>query len=220
VRGLRWVRRCYLRNMILMVAGLIWVFIGGSALPALSAPPEVIKFSRTMPIDALAGRADTDLVELSDGRRLKVADVRRLTQTAQQIRAAVPGSRMPQALKIKPAAKGTPVRNANDLAAALKRPDSETLELPNGRTLTVGQLKLVREEVELRLGHSLANLPQRPDLRGAAIKVDANSDWAALLQRPDNTVLESPNGTRITVGELKKSLAGAGTSRPLPTGRR
>jgi hypothetical protein len=66
----------------------------------------------------------------------------------------------------------------------------------------------------------LDTLPQRPDLSGAAIKVDANSDWKALLQRPDQTVLESPNGTRITVGELKKTLAAVDTSRPLPTGRR
>jgi hypothetical protein len=117
---------------------------------------------------------------------------------------------MPAALKMKPAATGTKINNAADLAAALKLPDNTTVQLPSGRLATVGQIKLVRPLIEKRLGHSLAMVQQRPNLTGPAIKVNKNTSraqWEDILKKPDATVLESPNGKRITVGEAKQYLA-------------
>lgn len=200
---------------------LLFAMAGLPGMARAAAPPEVVKFSRNMPANALEGRADSDLVELADGRRIRVGDVRRLGEVGKRIRATAPGSLTPPALRVKPAASGRLLRNSADIAEALKRPDNETLQLPSGRTLTVGQLKLVQGEVERRLGHSLGSLPQRPGLDGPAVKVDANADWKNLLQRPDNTVLETPQGTRITVGELKQTLAATRKSPgPVPSGRR
>jgi hypothetical protein len=176
----------------------------------------VVLFTRTAKPDFLVGRPDTDRVQLQDGRKLKVGDVRRLTAMTRKLRAAKPGSRMPQALKLKPAPTGTPVRNADDITQALERPDSATIQLPSGKTMTVGLLKLVREDVERRLGRSLTAQPTRPDLSGTAVKVQAGSDWKSILQRPDSTVLESPGGNRITVGELKQVLADSGSASTPP----
>ena len=180
-----------------------------SVQPAQGAQPTepIIRFTRTESPGFLAGRPDGDRVELQDGRRLKIGDIRRLTSLTQKARAATPGSRMPQALKLKPSAKGAPLISSDDLAAALSRPDSETLQLPSGKTMTVGLLKLVREDVERQLGRSLTSTTARPDLSGPAVRVQSGTDWKNILQRPDNTVLESPGGKRITVGELKQVLA-------------
>ena len=176
----------------------------------------IIRFTRAESPGFLTGRPDGDRVELQDGRRLKIGDIRRLTSLTQKARAATPGSRMPEALKFKPAAKGAPLRSSDDLAAALTRPDSETLQLPSGKTMTVGLLKLVREDVERQLGRSLTAKTARPDLSGPAVKVQTGTDWKNILQRPDNTVLESPGGKRITVGELKKVLADSGKTAAPP----
>ena len=125
---------------------------------------------------------------------------------------------MPAALKIKPAATGTRINNAADLAAALKRPGNETVQLPSGRLATVGQIKFLQPEVEKRLGRKLNALPQRPNLSGPAIKITkgtTKSEWVDILHKDPGTVLENPKGTRITVGELKAYLAKSTKATPV-----
>lgn len=176
---------------------------------AALAEPGFIKYAPNMTVNSLAGRPNTDLVELKNGRRVSVGDLRRLDAAAQKMRAPRV-DRMPAVLKVKPAATGTKINNAADLAAALKLPDGATVQLPSGRLATVGQIKLVQPLIEKRLGHSLTMVLQRPNLSGPAIKVNKDTtraQWEDILKRPDNTVLESPNGKRITVGEAKQYLA-------------
>lgn len=170
------------------------------------AKPGIVKLTPKMPANAFAGRPDTDLVELSDGRQVRLADIRRLTAAARKMEAAR-GSRLPAAFKARPAATGAPLKTSADLSAALKRPDTDTVVLPSGRRVTVGMIRQLQPQVEKRLGRPLVASAQRPNLSGPAIKVTAKSDWKQLLQSPDGTVLEAPNGTRITVGELKYALA-------------
>lgn len=182
----------------------------GAGKAPVAASASVLRIGPTLKPGAILARPDTDLVELSDGRRMRVGDLRRLTATAQRMRSAT-GNRLPAALKVQPAATGRRVADAKDLAEALKRPDSETVVLPSGRRATVAQLRFVQPYVEKRLGHKLGVATvKRPDLSGSAIKVSAASDFKDILQRPAATVLESPDGTRITVGELKQALAGDG----------
>ena len=168
--------------------------------------PGIVKLTPNMPASALTGRPDTDLVELSDGRQVRLADIRRLTAAARKMETAR-GSRLPAAFKAKPAATGAPLNSSADLSAALKRPDTDTVVLPSGRRLTVGMIRQLQPQVEKRLGRPLVASAQRPNLSGTAVKVTAKSDWKQLLQGADGTVLEAPNGTRITVGELKHTLA-------------
>jgi len=181
--------------------------------------PGIVKFHKNMSPGTLAARPDTDLLELSDGSRVRLGDIRRLTAAARKMRAAR-GNRLPAALTAKPAATGTPLKSSADLAAALKRPDTDTVVLPSGRRVTVGMIRLVQPQAEKRLGRSLGATASRPNLAGQAVKVTAKSDWKDLLQRPDGTVLEAPNGTRITVGELKQSLAVSKPLRRLPPAKR
>jgi hypothetical protein len=173
--------------------------------------PTIIKLNRNLPPNALQGKADTDLVELSSGKRMKVGDIRRLTSIAQKNRSLAPKSLEPQALKLRPAATGgIALRSKNDLQSAMQRSDSETVVLPSGKRTTVGMLKLVQPQVEERRQQMRAPSKPRPDLSGPAVRINAGTDWYALLKQPDNTVLETTRGKRITVGELKQTLANSG----------
>lgn len=157
---------------------------------------------------SLSGRPDSDFVEFADGRRVRIGDLRKLSAAAKRMHAARSGGGSASVLRAKPAAQGgTPVRDAAELARALDRPDSETLVLPSGRRLTVGQLKLLRPRIEKQLGRSLASVPKQQTASGPVVKVGANPDWKAIFAMPDTTVLEAPNGARLSVAELKAGLA-------------
>jgi hypothetical protein len=186
---------------------------GGATSAPLAQQARVLKHTPSMRTSDLAGRPDTDLVEFADGRRVSVGALRRLAAAAPKLRAS--GTyRVPAALRAAPAASGTRIDSAADLTAALARADSETVRLPSGRLATVGQIRFVLPRVPGRLA--------RPGPPGPAIKVSRSTTadgWKGILQKPDGTVLESPNGTRITVGELKQALAGTGKSAPPAPGR-
>lgn len=171
--------------------------------------PTIIKFNRNLPPNALQGRPDTDLVELSSGKRMKVGDIRRITAIANKNRITAPKSLEPRAVKLRPAATGgITLRSKADLNNAIQqRQDSETVVLPSGRRTTVAMLKMVQPQVEERRKQLRPTTIQRPNLSGPATRVTADSDWVAILKQPDSTILESARGKRITVGELKQSLA-------------
>lgn len=189
---------------------------GATAAAVTSA--HLIPWQTGMRITSLAGRPDSDVVVFKNKRRMRVGDLRRLNAAAQQMRGAAPARALPPGLKARPAATGTPVANAADLAAALKRGGTDTLELPSGKTLTAAQLRFLQPEVEKKLGHRLDAVPPRPVLTGPAIKVPkgvSRAEWQKLLQKPDNTILESPSGKRVTVGEIRQQLSTARKRAPV-----
>lgn len=186
---------------------------GRSAAPGVStaANANIIRYAPNLKVSSLAGRADTDLVEFANGRRMRVGELRRLESWGQKARNAR-RQQFPAALRTVPAATGKRVDNAAELSAALQLPDNETVVLPSGRRATVGMIKFVQPQVEKKLGRRLASAPQRPGLTGPAINVSRGTtqdEWKMILQKPDSTVVESPNGMRIAVGELKQELRAA-----------
>ncbi|MBU1424081.1 MAG: hypothetical protein KKH12_06360 [Gammaproteobacteria bacterium] len=175
---------------------------------ALAAPaPAKIHITPQMTVNSLAGRPATDLVVLSNGRQISVGSLRELQAAQQQMRTALPESRLAPALKQQPAAKGTPIRTPADLAAALKRPGTDTVQFPSGRTATVDQLKFLQPKVEKRLGRKFFT---QTSLAAPPIKITGattQQDWVAILRKGDDTLLESPTGKLTTVGDLKQTLA-------------
>jgi len=181
---------------------------GARTVPVAPTGP-VIRFTPSIPPGSLLARSDGDVIEFSLGQRMTVADFKRLNATVQRMRGPTPGTRTKSVWSIKPASSGPRVDASSDLAGLLKHQDNETLQLPSGRRITVGQLRVLRPLLEKRLGRPLDQLPRRPSLSGPAIKVTANTNFKELLQRPDSDVIESPHGVRMTVGELKHALASA-----------
>jgi hypothetical protein len=185
--------------MLLCVAGCFPV-------GAAAADGETLKMTPGLRLNSLAARPDSQLIELSDGKTVRLGDLRRVEQASRKLRSAPAGVTPPAGLQFKPGAGGIEVKDAAGLAEALKQPDSETVVLPSGRRVTVGQIRFVQQRVEMRLGRPLDALSKRPSLSGPALKVTDKSDWKAILEKPDQTVLESPSGKRITVGELKRAI--------------
>ena len=190
----------------------------GSPYTPAASQQHIIKLQRNLPPNALQGRPDTDLVELSSGKRMKVGDIRRITAIAHRNKNLTPKSQEPQALKLRPATTGgVPLRSKADLNTALQqRADSETVILPSGRRTTVAMLKMVQPQVEERRKLLRPAAIQRPNLSGPAIRVTADSDWYAILKQPDSAILETARGKRITVGELKQGLSHSGKQSAVP----
>lgn len=166
----------------------------------------IIRYSPALKMKNLDSVPDTAFVEFSPSRRISVAKLRRLELLQQKMRAPKI-SRLPAALRIKPSPTGGQrLHSASELPSILKLPDQETIVFPSGRRASVAQIKFLQPFVEKQTGISFAALPKRPNLLGTAVKVNARSDWKAILQMPDSTILESPNGRRITVSEAKQYL--------------
>jgi hypothetical protein len=181
-----------------------------SPQPQAAETKQMLKFTHGMTAQSLAGRSDLEIVELSNGRHVSVGLLRHLDSAMRAVRAPQP-YRPPMGFTLKPAATGAPVRNATDLARALKTMhDNDTVQLPSGRKVTVAQIKLLQPLVEQRSGHKLDMAPAAVNLAGTSIKIKpgtSKAEWQSILAKPDNTVLESPTGVRVTVGGIKQYLA-------------
>lgn len=179
---------------------------------AMAAQSNVVKFTPGLQLNALANRPDTDLVQFGNGRTMRLGDLRRLEQLRPRLRAG--GSpKIPRQLQHKPASTGVPVRDGGDLAAALKRPDSDTVVLPSGRRATVGQIRFLQPMLEKKLGRSLTAAGS-----GKTVQVSKNTSrqqWQAIRNMPGDTVLVSPSGKRITVEALREYLAIPRAASPL-----
>jgi hypothetical protein len=148
---------------------------------------------------------DDQLIETPSGRQISVGSYRRLTdafasaQSRGAARAAAPFAYS------KPAG-GITLPAGETAAQLLKRPDSTVVRFPNGAVASVAQLKAMKPFVEQRYGVSLdapsAALPSGPALKVANLQ----GALAEIKGKPDSTVLESPKGTRVTVGDLKLAL--------------
>jgi len=210
-------------KMPYVVFTLVGVILSASSLPAqevVKPNASIIKISPQVTMQSLATRPGTDLVELSNGRRMSLKSLRRLQSLQMKMRAAQPESRLAPAFKQSPAATGTLIKSAADLSAALKRPGTDTVQFPSGRTATVDQIKFLQPLVEERLGRKLSTPP--PQSRSPrSIKITdrtTRKDWENIFRQPDDTLLESPSGRLTTVGAIKQYLAETSKSRSEKSG--
>jgi hypothetical protein len=193
-----------------LVAVMLLLLPMFSSQPQAAETKQMLNFTRGMTVQSLAGRSDLEIVELSSGRHVSVGLLRHLDSAMRAARAPQP-YRPPLGFTLKPAATGAPVRNATDLAHALKTMhDNDTVQLPSGRKVTVAQIKLLQPLVEQSTGHRLDVAPAAVNLTGPSIKITPGTSkaaWQGILAKPDNTVLESPTGVRVTVGGIKQYLS-------------
>jgi hypothetical protein len=198
---------------MLLCAGMVLFSATGSKAASMATQggatgSSILKISPGMSPAVLAGRPDSESVQLPSGRTITLGKLRELSRLSQRLKEAK-AKPLPTALTLQPAKTGRLVKNANDLSAALKRPDSETVQLPSGKRITVGTLRYLQPLVEQRLGRKFSDAGTQPDRAAKIIKIESTTDkkaWINILKQPDATVLESPAGKRITVGELKLAL--------------
>jgi hypothetical protein len=173
-----------------------------------------LKITASTPVTALNALSDNDFVELPSGSLIRMKEVRRFSKLSKRLKAAKTASpALSPGLRMQPAATGRPVTTLDDLKNIKNLPDTETVELAGGVRATVAQVKLLMPELEKRLGKRVMDMKKRATHKGPVVKVTASTDreyWKEILRKPDNTVLESPGGKRITVGELKEILSDQG----------
>jgi hypothetical protein len=174
----------------------------------------IIKYVPNMTMQSLAGKPETDVVEFSNGRKLQVGTLHRLQTIAQKMHMPyTPKYHVSlSVLKEHPIATAQTknITSAGALAAALKGANTDTFRLPSGRVISVEQLKVLQPFIERKLGRSLSAYPLTATSSAKTIVVSKNTakeEWEAIrLLKDDNTILETTQGTRITLGELRQYI--------------
>lgn len=135
-----------------------------------------------------------------------------LRMSAGQLRGLAPKQRVPargsEMMRKPPAGPGLEVHRGSTLADLERAPPQTLLRLPDGRAITAAQLKAFDEA----LTRSRPATARAAPATGQAVRVPRGTPLAELLARPDSDVLESPGGKRVTVGELRRYLAGSAGS--------
>jgi hypothetical protein len=181
------------------------VLMPGAPINAQLQNAKIVRLSPGVGRAQVLQLRDDQIIETPSGRQLSVASYRRL-QAAMSSAQARGTAREAAPFAYSRPAGGINLPAGETTAQLLKRPDSTVVRFANGAVATVAQVKSMRPFIAQRYGVSLdAPAPAQPS--GAALKV-ANLQGALseLKGKPDNTLLESPKGTRVTVGDLKLAL--------------
>jgi hypothetical protein len=89
--------------------------------------------------------------------------------------------------------------------AIVGRPDTDMIEFPNGRQMSVGAARRAQAHLDElrrpRMSSLSAGLKLKPAATGT--RVTSPSDLVAALQRSNSETLQLPSGARLTVAQLK-----------------
>jgi hypothetical protein len=185
------------------------------AAPALTTTAGVIKFvPGKISLAQMRALPTGSMIELNNGRKIKATQ---FVATADALKGL---SGKPAKLKrmdftfTRPVAVAQLKLNASNLAAARAMAPNTVLELPNGLKMTTGELKQLdtleaRTNIRQMLGAQAgAGAAAANKYAGRpAIKLRTKADIEQLKGKPDSTIVEAPDGSRSTLGELKAALA-------------
>jgi len=222
-------RYCIL-NLIIGVFVIYGLFFGtnlvsgadSGVVPIDASLPHapVMMLTPSTPRSKLAGLKNNDVVELQNGRRLKVGTLRKFSSLARKLKAArATYPAMPAAVKKQPASTGLKITRMAELSKSLEKSADTTIQFPSGRSYTVTQLRFLRPFLEVELGKKMNQSWAQSRYQGKAIQLKNRTDdnyWKSILTQPEETVLETPQGGRFTVGELK-SFIGQGYLSQIPS---
>lgn len=186
----------------------------GLSYPALAAetvPPALsgnsLQITKQTSMNQIRALPDNAMIRTPNGRVMTAKRFKTLADAIAEVRKAGPaGKPDPRfAFSRTQGAAQVQLKPGVDLKNIAKRPDSDVLQLPDGRKLTVGDLKKLSAIQQKRTGKSLLDMQSatRPSWEGPAIRVNSREELAKLGDKPDSTVLETRTGKRITLGELR-----------------
>ncbi len=217
--------------MAFVLAALLGAMTAAAApadFSALAAPkigliqsaPHVYALKAETRMADLQALADTDFVLASNGKQVPVS----LLHTLQAIHNLDSQPRpqptlMMHKVDVNAVPKLTLSKSQTDFGALLQLPKETVLSTPGGRRFTVEQLRLLQPQIEVHIGRPLASVHPYLTPDGPVQMIAHGTKPDALLKLPDNTVLQSPSGKRISVGELRQYLhdhphSGAATPKP------
>ena len=173
-------------------------------------PGQVVRLRSGARIQDIAQLRNDQVLETPSGRHITVARFRQIMGAFQQARQRTSAPRAQGFAILAPAiGPGQPRRRGETAAQLLARPPTDVIRMSNGHTVTVAQLRAMAPYVQKTYGLNFYG-PQsggRPRLDGPAIRINSVAQLKSIPpSTPDSTVLETPKGTRITVGELRNAM--------------
>ncbi len=216
MRGKRWRLAALAAVLFAANANAQTIQFHSGIAPSELSRAQVVRVGHGVRIQDLATLRNDQFIEAPSGRRVQVGKFRQLLIALQQAKLRTSRPRRAE-FTILPPAKGPGVarRPGETAAQLLARPPTDVIRMKNGHTVSVAQLRLIAPYVERKYGVSLSGgASTRPPLNGPAITIVSLAQLRSIpASTPDSTVLMSPQGTRITLGELRAALK----SRPEPT---
>jgi hypothetical protein len=190
-----------MRAPIRCVLWLVCIAAGFSAEAQTPPPNTPVRISQQTTLTTLRALPPTAPVEIASGRKIPA---QRFVAVADAIRRAQsqPRRASPSGFSKTAAPANVVLRPGSHLPSVMARPDSDVVQLPNGVKLTVGDMKKLAEVSPALKGRALLT-STRADLQGPATKVATGQDLRNLRNAPDSTIVENPNGVRVTLGELR-----------------
>jgi hypothetical protein len=109
---------------------------------------------------------------------------------------------------------GVPIKPGETPAQLLSRPDSQPVRLRSGKVVSSAQMRALAPYVEKTYGVQLQTpAVNKAAASGPSVKIKTLADLKALHNSPDSTIVESPKGTRVTLGQLRQHF---GKTPPVP----
>lgn len=182
------------------------------ATPSLEAllkqSPQRVQITPALRLSDIRALPDSTTVRLASGREMSAGRYKQLVDAFSAIRTAgldrKPDPKLALSRTQGPAQ--VQLRPGADLQAIARLPEAHVVQLPTGEKFTVGDLKRLSALQKVTTGRSLLE-PQpaarRPSLQGPAVRATADMSLLKLADKPDSTIIEAPNGTRVTLGELR-----------------
>lgn len=197
----------YLR--VFLVLSLPWSFpvFAIEQIPMANVG-KVIQLTNKTKMADIRALPDDAMISTANGKLIPAKNFKNMADAISKIRQAGfnPTPRADLQFSRTQAAPSLQLKKGVDLKEVAKRPDSDVLQLPDGKKLTVGDLKKLSVLNQKLNGKSLLDMqtrPQRPGREGVAIKIRSKDDIQKLTGKADSTLLESPSGKKITLGELR-----------------
>lgn len=198
------------RPLVAMSIGWLILCVASSASAQPNAPAvNSVAITQSTSLTSVRNLPPQAMVRLPSGREISAqrfnAQVDMLRRAQQR---SAPRGRVDLSIRPSGATPALKITDAASLSAALSRSNSDTVELPNGARLTVGDLRKLGALAQRERGRNpLDNaVPVSAAARASSappILVRSKQDLMALKGRPDNTVVQAPNGARITLGDIR-----------------
>ncbi|MEQ1517811.1 MAG: hypothetical protein ABL931_15120 [Usitatibacteraceae bacterium] len=181
---------------------------------ALQSPGTAVKYAPGLTTLAqLRALPANAMIELRGGQKVKASQFTATADALKQMGNKKARLRRMDFAFTRPTGAAQLKLNAGNLAAARTMAPNTVLELPNGLKLTSAELKKL-DALEARTNIRQLLGGNAPAAGGAnryagqpAIQLKTRADIEKLKGKPDGTIIEAPDGTRSTLGELKAALA-------------
>lgn len=170
--------------------------------PALAN--EQFEVTKTTKMSQIRALPDNKLVRMKNGRVIPAKNLKAFADMLKNLNTKSAPVRASEKFSTAQGAAQIQLTKGSNLHLLQGRNNSEVIQLPSGRKLTVGDFKKLDQVAVAMTGKSITSRQAAlPKGSGTPIKIKSKKDFETFADKPDSTILESPSGKKITLGELR-----------------